>query len=243
MDGPAWVRPMGRHILLIGEGLQNGRDVADVLQAEGWECLRAATAQAGLEQLADTVPDLVIVDTRVADMAPGEVCARVRATAPVPLAVLDTGVAEGGDRGGALACLQKGADVCLRPKDGTDLLVAQVRAQLRRATQYCGPFHSRGVLDYGELRIDLDGRTVFLRDGQVPMACKEFDLLSALAIHEGHVMQASDLLEQVWGYAKDCRTRTLEVHICRLRAKLEADPANPQIILTVPCVGYRFCRP
>jgi DNA-binding response OmpR family regulator len=235
------VSPVSKRVLVIGKNSDTVCDTAAILQAEGWECTRLEKGKEALAQIDDLMPDLVVVQTGVLDMPPSEVCARVRAATPAPVAVVNVDGRDG-DRE-ALVCLGRGADVYLESPMDPDLLVAQVRAQLRRATQYCGPSHSRGVLDCGELQIDLDARTVLLRDEQVPMTCKEFDLLSALAIHEGHVMQASDLLKQVWGYAKDCRTRTLEVHICRLRSKLEIDPSDPQIILTVPCVGYRFSRP
>ena len=232
---------MNKRVLVIGNSSDTVCDTAAILQTEGWECTRLEKGKEALAQIDDLMPDLVVVQTGVLDMPSSEVCAQVRAATPAPVAVVNADGSDG-DRE-ALVCLGRGADVYLDLPMDPDLLVARVHAQIRRATRYGPPLHVRGTLGFGDLAIDLDARQVYLRGKPVKMTCKEFDLLSALAIHEGRAMQARELLKQVWGYAKDCRTRTLEVHICRLRSKLEADPANPQIILTVPCVGYRFCRP
>jgi len=241
-DRPVQVGPMSKRIVVIGQGKRNGQDAAGDLEAAGWQCVRVSTAEAGLSQLAVGDTAVVAVETGLSDAPAREVCAKIRAATPVPLVVMQTGKGSR-DREEALACLRSGADVCLGPKEHSDLVVAQIRAQMRRATQYSRLFGSRGALELGDLKIDLDAREVHLHGEPVPMTRKEFELLSVLAMHEGQVIENGQLLESVWGYAEKCRTRTLEVHVCRLRSKLEADPSNPQVIVTVPCVGYRFTRP
>ena len=232
------VSSMAKRVLVIGGNHGAVCDTEAVLGPEGWECTRRAKGEEALAELGDLDPDLVVVETGILDMTPSEVCARIRAATPVPVAVVKA-KGSGADRE-ALACLSRGADVYLdRPMD-PDLLVARVHAQIRRATRYGASSHVRGTLGFGDIAIDLDARQVYRRDQPVKMTRKEFDLLSILALHQGQIVESGQLLSSVWGYSGDCRTRTLEVHICRLRAKLEADPANPQIIVTVPRVGYMF---
>ncbi len=232
---------MGKRVLVIGRSKDAVCDTAAILQTEGWECTRVEKGQEALAQIDDLGPDLVVVQTGVVDMTPSEVCARVRATTPAPVAVVKASRTAG--HGEAVACLSSGADFYVDAPTDPDLLVARVHAQLRRATRYGSGSRARGTLGFGPIAIDLDARQVYLRDAPVKMTYKEFDLLALLALHEGQAVESQQLLSSVWGYSKDCRTRTLDVHVCRLRAKLEADPADPHIILTVPRVGYMFRRP
>ena len=95
----------------------------------------------------------------------------------------------------------------------------------------------------GELKLDRTSRKAYVKHKEVPLSAKEFDLLWALAEHRGTVVRSAQLLLQVWGYDSRIRTRTLDVHIGRLRAKIETDTRHPRYIVTVPGVGYKLCAP
>ncbi|MGQ9732252.1 MAG: winged helix-turn-helix domain-containing protein [Candidatus Zipacnadales bacterium] len=234
---------MGKRILVIGGGQQNNHDIVEALRTARFHCTRAPTGERGLEQLRDRPPDLVVVETSLPDMPPHKVCARVRAMARVPLVVTGLSRKTPKDRQEVLACLREGADLYIRSREDPDLFVEQVRAQLRKAKQHSQVMISEERVTYGNLTIDASAHTVYVKGHPVKLTPKEFDLLWILATHEGQAMEAGDLLHEVWGYPKDCRTRTLGVHISRLRRKLEADPENPRMILTVPCIGYMFRSP
>ena len=99
------------------------------------------------------------------------------------------------------------------------------------------------VLDFGEIRVDQDKHEVMVRGESLHFTKKEFELLVCLAENEGRVMRSSDLLKRVWDYDDSIRSRTLDVHIGRVRAKIERRPGQPEIIVTVPCIGYKFISP
>lgn len=99
------------------------------------------------------------------------------------------------------------------------------------------------MVEIGDLRLDVEGHQVWMAEAELRLTPKEFDLLAELAEHRGSVVRSSQLLLRVWGYDSSIRTRTLDVHIGRLRAKIEQDTRQPRYILTVPAVGYKLCAP
>jgi two-component system, OmpR family, response regulator len=121
-------------------------------------------------------------------------------------------------------------------------LQARLHALLRRANGYVGRPHAATSLEFGDLRIDVDGRTVTLRGRPVVLTAREFDLLVALARHPGRVYTREQLLDAVWGYSHEGYGHTVNSHINRLRAKIECDPARPHYVQTVWSVGYKFCE-
>jgi two-component system, OmpR family, KDP operon response regulator KdpE len=132
--------------------------------------------------------------------------------------------------------LDSGADDYVTKPFGADELLARVRAALRRRG---APLESAS-LDVGDFRIDLDGRRVHIRGGEVRLTPKEFDLFVYLARHPNRVLTHRSLLEAVWGEASQEQPEYLRVFMGQLRKKLEVDPSNPQYMVTEPWVGYRF---
>jgi two-component system response regulator RegX3 len=139
--------------------------------------------------------------------------------------------------------LEVGADDYLVKPFGIREFLARVNAILRRIDEYSQPRRPAHVLDFGEIRVDQDKHEVMVRGESLHFTKKEFELLVCLAENEGRVMRSSDLLKRVWDYDDSIRSRTLDVHIGRVRAKIERRPGQPEIIVTVPCIGYKFISP
>lgn len=178
--------------------------------------------------------DVAVVDLGLADAEGAEFCADLREDGVGGL------IALGGRCGpvDAADVLRAGADDFLvRPTSEAEL-IARVRALLRRLREYC--VASAAVIDLGEVVIRCDRHEVLVRGEQVALTPKEFDLLRELARGAGELVEREGLLARVWGYDDAVLSRTLDVHVGRLRKKIERDPSNPRLIVTVPRVGYRI---
>ncbi|MEN6547463.1 MAG: response regulator transcription factor [Armatimonadia bacterium] len=137
--------------------------------------------------------------------------------------------------------LREGADDCLPPNISARELVARTRAHLRRDQEYSAP--GQAVLyEVGELRLDAVRHEVHVREQQVNLTPREFELLECLAREAGRAVPRDELLTRVWGYNSGMNSRTLDVHIGRLRQKIEREPRDPQIVITVPGVGYKLAQ-
>ncbi|MBD3292933.1 MAG: hypothetical protein GF393_08425 [Armatimonadia bacterium] len=134
--------------------------------------------------------------------------------------------------------LRAGADDFLAQPASPLELVARVRALLRRLREYCAA--SVATIDLGDVTVRCDRHEVLVRGERVELTPKEFDLLTALARGAGELVEREELLERVWGYDEAVCSRTLDVHVGRLRKKIERDPSTPRLIVTVPRVGYRM---
>jgi len=228
-------------VLVVGNGAGLLPPVVHALEEDGFRVCRAHSAREALAQRRIEEPSVVVVDLSLGDVDAPALCHQMRARSSVPIVVL--GPRNGRGDSVLTACLTQGADAALLDPRDPDLVRAQLRAQLRRAREYAHHQATGGVLDLGRLRIDLAAREVLVEGEPVALTRKEFDLLATLALNQNRVMRCCDLLKQVWGYEECCRTRTLQIHINRLRAKIEADPHNPQIIVTVSGIGYKLRRP
>ena len=175
-------------------------------------------------------PDAVILDLVLPDASGTEVCRRLREWTKVPIVVLSAI----GDEQEKIAALDAGADDYVTKPFGIDELLAR----LRRASPAAGP-----VLDIGELRIDLDRRSVSVAGAPLSLTPNEFDLLRVLAQNEGKLLTHRALLREVWGPAYDRESHYLHVYVSQLRRKVEPDPARPRYILTEPGAGYRLVAP
>jgi len=187
---------------------------------------------------------LVVLDIMLPELDGLEVCRRIRASDQrVPILML-TARSEEIDK---VVGLEVGADDYLTKPFGVAEFTARIKALLRRA----GPITSEpsnissddsSRITQGNIHIDLERRTVRLKDRTVDLTAKEFDLICYFARRPGHVFTRSELLEQVWGYRNGVYQHTVNSHINRLRAKIEIDPANPQYIVTVWGVGYKLAE-
>ncbi|CAM4252244.1 response regulator transcription factor [Comamonas aquatilis] len=240
--------PMSTHqLLMIEDDTRLAQMVGDYLGNNGLEVRHMADGKSGLDclQPADgngaELPDLVILDLMLPDMDGLEVCRRIRAmpgaAAQVPVLMLTAK----GDPMDRIIGLEIGADDYLpKPFEPRELL-ARIRAILRRKGSD-GPAPSTAVMRFGSLEIDRDARTVNVGSQATDLTSYQFDLLVALAERAGRVLTRDQIMEAVRGRELEAFDRSIDVHMGRIRAAIEADPKNPKRILTVRGVGYVFAK-
>ncbi|MFP5336662.1 MAG: MtrAB system response regulator MtrA [Actinomycetes bacterium] len=221
---------MKGRVLVVDDDTALAEMVGIVLRGEGFEPVLCGNGDAALEMFRASRPDLVLLDLMLPGTDGIEVCRQIRAESGVPIVMLTAK----SDTVDVVLGLESGADDYVpkpfKPKE----LVARVRARLRRTDQ---PVPE--VLQLGDLTIDVAGHSV-KRDGQaISLTPLEFDLLLALARKPWQVFTREVLLEQVWGYRHSADTRLVNVHVQRLRSKVERDPENPEVVITVRGVGYK----
>lgn len=207
------------------------------LDREGYRTLSANDGRKGLELIKQELPDLVILDLMLPELDGLSVCKQLRAdaqTKSIPIIIL-TAKSEEADR---VLGLEMGADDYVTKPFSPRELVARVRAVLRRsgAVDATEP----EIIENGVIRIDLRQHIVKVRGEEVDLTPKEFDFLKLLLLNPGRAFTREFLLEHLWGYEYFGDTRTVDVHVRRLRQKIENDPANPEYLETVRGVGYRF---
>jgi two-component system response regulator MtrA len=222
-------------ILLIEDDPSIREVTAIGLRGAGFQVDTAADGAAGLERFAIGVPDLVLLDVMLPRVDGLEVCRRIRATSTVPIVM----VTARGDTIDVVVGLEAGADDYVKKPFDIPELVARIRAALRRAGRVAG---DDDRLRLGPLVIDPAGRTVEREGEPVPLTRTEFDLLTELARRPGQVLGRDLLLDRVWGYDYLGDSRLVDVAVQRLRAKVEPDPAEPRLILTVRGAGYKAAR-
>ncbi len=179
-------------------------------------------------------PDVIVVDLALADDRAGELCMRIRGAEPLALIALGDGRGEDGP----VEALQAGADDYLAYPQSPIELVARVRALIRRLREYSAA--SSALIARGEVVVDCERHEVTVRGEPVSLTPKEFDLLRELASSAGELVPRDELLRDIWGLERPIASRTLDVHIGRLRKKIERDPSRPRLIVTVPRLGYRL---
>jgi two-component system response regulator MtrA len=205
-----------------------------VLRTEGFEPSFVADGSRALAAFRSTKPQLVLLDLMLPGTDGIEVCRQIRAESGTPIVMLTAR----GDTVDVVLGLEVGADDYITKPFKPKELVARVRARLRRNDD-----PAPEVLEIGGLTIDV-GRHVVSRAGEpISLTPLEFDLLAALARRPGQVFTREQLLEQVWGYRHAADTRLVNVHVQRLRAKVERDPERPEAVLTVRGVGYKAGPP
>ncbi|MCD6361681.1 MAG: response regulator transcription factor [Armatimonadetes bacterium] len=198
-----------------------------------------AVASSGAEALSAqrrNRPDLIVLDLVQPDIDGLDVCRRMRTETEAPLIVVTARPAEL-DR---VLALELGADDYIVSPYNPEEFMARVRASLRRVNPRVARMTRDEVLDFGDIKVHRDAHVLTVRDRQVPLTPMEARLMWALAERAGEVVSSESLLSTVWGYPRGVRTRTLDVHIGRLRKKLQEDGRNPRHIITVPRVGYKF---
>jgi DNA-binding response OmpR family regulator len=230
---------MTRNVLVIEDDLDLSRLVKLHLSDIGCEVDCVRDGRDGFERAKAGRYGLLILDLGLPGLGGIEICTRLRRReSNVPILMLTAKSSEF-DR---VYGLESGADDYLTKPFSILELVARVRAVFRRS-EALEPGHSAAsgeLLRRGELEIDPERRVVQLRDRAVELTAREFDLLSHFARHPGRVFNREQLLDQVWGYGHDGYQHTVNSHINRLRSKIEIDPRNPDFILTVWGVGYKF---
>jgi two-component system response regulator RegX3 len=209
------------------------------LKREGF---RVRVARDGVEalELFDLVhPDLVLLDVMLPRISGVDVCREIRTRSKVPIIMVTAKSSEID----TVVGLEVGADDYVTKPYRLRELVARMRAALRRAPRPDKPAASPSTLEVGDVRLDPERHEVFVRDAPVTMPLKEFELLACLLDNAGRVMTREVLIDRVWGADYVGDTKTLDVHIKRLRAKVEVDPSKPHRIVTIRGLGYKFDTP
>lgn len=225
---------MARSVLLVEDDPRVRRVLRLALEDEGFSVAEAADGAQSLERLEEVVPDIVLLDLMLPDRDGFSVCREVRRRSDVPVIMVTART----DSHDVVAGLESGADDYVTKPLVAKELAARIRALLRRAEPAAGrPLRH---VTSGELEIGVDDGVV-TRDG-VPVALThtEFRLLAELAVAEGRICSREHLLDRVWGYGYFGDSRIVDVHVRRLRTKVERDPASPRHVVTVRGLGYRL---
>ena len=224
-------------ILLVDDEQAVQKLLAFPLHQEGYEVVPATTGQEALDRFRESEFDLVVLDIMLPQVDGFEVCRQLRAKSSVPIIMLTAKAEEVADR---VLGLELGADDYIIKTCSMRELRSRVKAVLRRARMNGAEQTVDEPLLHGALKIDPAKRTVERDSEPVKLTFFEFEILLSLARQPGRVFSRAELLEHVLGDSEYRDQRTIDVHIRHLREKLEADPANPQLILTERRVGYRF---
>jgi two-component system, OmpR family, response regulator RegX3 len=203
-----------------------------MLRREGFDAVVADNGPQALAEFDRSGADIVLLDLMLPGLSGTEVCRALRARSSVPIIML---TAKDGEIDKVVG-LELGADDYVTKPYSARELVARIRAVLRRR----GDAQSAGVLEAGPVRMDVERHTVSVDGATVALPLKEFDLLEFLLRNTGRVLTRGQLIDRVWGADYVGDTKTLDVHVKRLRAKLEPDPAVPKHLLTVRGLGYKL---
>jgi two-component system response regulator RegX3 len=206
-----------------------------MLRREGFEAVVAATGPDALEEFDRGGADIVLLDLMLPGLSGTEVCRALRGRSNVPIIML---TAKDGEIDKVVG-LELGADDYVTKPYSARELVARIRAVLRRRSD-AEPSSEEAVLEAGPVRMDVERHVVSVEGQPVALPLKEFDLLEYLLRNAGRVLTRGQLIDRVWGSDYVGDTKTLDVHVKRLRAKLEPDPATPKYLLTVRGLGYKL---
>lgn len=220
--------------ILIIEDEQSYRDAtAFMLQREGFDVSQAEDGASGLAEFERNGADLVLLDLMMPGMPGTEVCRQLRIRSNVPVIMVTARDSEIDKVVG----LEIGADDYVTKPFSHRELVARIRAVLRRGQD---AELLPEVIEAGDVRMDVERHEVWVRGEAVKLALKEFELLEVLLRNAGRVMTRGQLIDRIWGADYVGDTKTLDVHVKRLRSKIEADPAHPVQLVTVRGLGYKY---
>jgi two-component system response regulator MtrA len=225
---------MTSRILVVDDDPAVAEMIGIVLRADGFDTIFCDHGDRAVDIFRAENPDVILLDLMLPGKSGIDICREIRAESGVPIIMLTAK----SDTVDVVIGLESGADDYIPKPFKPRELIARVRARLRRNDNA-----SPGTVLIGDLEIDVTGHRV-TRDGEmIPLTPLEFDVLVTLARSPGQVFTREVLLEDVWGYRHAADTRLVNVHIQRLRAKVEQDPENPQIVLTIRGVGYKAGGP
>ncbi len=206
-----------------------------LLTKEGYSIVTARDGKEALEKFDQSSPDLILLDLMLPEISGTQVCRQIRSKSSVPIIMLtakDTEVDK-------VVGLELGADDYIVKPYSKAELVARIKAVLRRQNNE-SVSSDLGLITAGPVSIDIDRHLVTINGSTISLPLKEFELLEFLARNKGRVLTRTQLIDRVWGSDYFGDTKTLDVHVKRLRAKIEKDPANPVYIQTIRGLGYKF---
>lgn len=235
--------------ILLAEDEESFVDALVVgLGREGFQVTVARDGAEALRLFDEAKPDVILLDLMLPKVSGIDVCRTIRSRSNVPIIMVTAKSAEID----TVVGLEVGADDYVTKPYRLRELVARIRAVLRRGAaghaegggvDRHGPEPEEGYREAGDVRVDLDTRRVFVRGDEVRLRRKEFELLALLVENAGRVLTRDVLIDRVWGSDYIGDTKTLDVHVKRLRSRIEVDPSRPSLITTVRGVGYRFDAP
>jgi len=222
-------------VLIVEDDESMGAALRDGFAYEGYEVRFASDGAAGLRLATEEGPDLIILDVMLPKMSGLDVCQEIRKTgSAVPIIML---TARGQEIDKVLG-LKLGADDYVTKPFGFMELMARVEALLRRVAGRSGP--TADSCRFGDIAVDFKKAEVRRKGKLLDLSAREFRLLKYFIEHKGEVIPRDRLLDEVWGYDETPLTRTVDMHVAKLRKKIESRPADPQYLLTVHGLGYKF---
>jgi len=227
---------MTGHILLVDDDALMRRGLAFSLEQAGYQVTTAATGEDAVDIVRRTPPDVVLLDIGLPGMDGLDALRHIREEGDLPVIFLTARRRELDE----IVGLELGADDYITKPFNVDVVLARIKAVLRRSEGETAVSRSSKPLTAGDLSIDPQAHTVVVAGREIDLTPREFDLLHALAQEPGRVQSIDDLLAQVWGAEFTGEPQVVYVHIRWLRKKIEEDPKNPQRIVTVHGVGYKF---
>lgn len=223
-------------VLIVEDEVSFSDALAYLLKKESYEVEVAVNGTEAIERFQSFNPDLILLDLMIPEVSGTEVCRVIRSTSQVPIIMLTAKDSEIDKVVG----LELGADDYVTKPYSSRELLARMKAVMRRNTSEGSISDEGSLLAVGSVRMDLDKHQVTVNSVSVTFPLKEFELLEFLMRNSGRVLTRSQLIDRVWGNDYFGDTKTLDVHIKRLRSKIEEDPANPKIIHTIRGLGYKL---
>ena len=223
-------------VLIVEDEESLADPLAYLLRKEGFEATAVSDGPAALAEFDRSGADIVLLDLMLPGMSGTDVCKQLRARSKVPVIMV---TARDSEIDKVLG-LELGADDYVTKPYSARELIARIRAVLRRGSEADEGIPGDVVLEAGSVRMDVERHVVSVDGGQVALPLKEFDLLEYLMRNKGRVLTRGQLIDRVWGADYVGDTKTLDVHVKRLRSKIEADPANPVRLVTVRGLGYKL---
>ena len=224
------------HVLIVEDEESLADPLAFLLRKEGFEASIIADGAQALSAFERIGPDIVLLDLMLPGMSGTEICKALRARSNVPVIMVtarDTEIDK-------VVGLELGADDYVTKPYSARELIARIRAVLRRGGDPADDDRDGHVLEAGPVRMDDDRHTVTVDGESITLPLKEFDLLEYLLRNAGRVLTRGQLIDRVWGADYVGDTKTLDVHVKRLRSKIEPDPGSPRFLVTVRGLGYKF---
>ena len=223
-------------VLIVEDEISFSDALAYLLKKESYEVEVAVNGAEAIERFQSFNPDLILLDLMIPEVSGTEVCRVIRSTSQVPIIMLTAKDSEIDKVVG----LELGADDYVTKPYSSRELLARMKAVMRRNSGDNAGLEEGALLTAGSVRMDIDKHQVTVNSVAVTFPLKEFELLEFLMRNSGRVLTRSQLIDRVWGNDYFGDTKTLDVHIKRLRAKIEEDPANPKIIHTIRGLGYKL---
>jgi len=223
-------------ILIIEDEISFSEALSFLLEKEGYSTVVAETGKQGLDAFKSDNFDLVLLDLMIPEVSGIDVCRTIRTTSAVPIIMLTAKDSEIDKVVG----LELGADDYVTKPYSSRELVARIKAVLRRGGLDSDTTESTSVHSIAGIKMDIERHQVTVNDVAINLPLKEFELLEFLMRNAGRVLTRGQLIDRVWGGDYYGDTKTLDVHIKRLRSKIEVDPGNPLLIQTIRGLGYKF---